>query len=74
MKEVGASREAVIRQLIESLGGKCEGVYFGLDTDAYAIAEMPNEAAAASFNLACNASGRLNDTVKPLLTPARLLR
>lgn len=72
MKDGGTNREEAIRKLIESLGGKCECVYFGPGTDAYAIARMPSEAAAASFNLTCNASGRLNVTATPLLTPVQM--
>lgn len=72
MKEGGTARKEMIRQLIESLGGTCECVYFGLDTDAYAIAHMPNDAAAASFNLTCNASGKLNVTATLLLSPEQM--
>lgn len=72
VKDGGKSRESAIRSLIESLGGTCECVYFSFETDAYAIAEMPSEAAAASFTLTCNASGRLNVKAIPLLTPSQM--
>ena len=72
LKEGGTAREVMIRKLIKSLGGTCECVYFGLDTDAYAIAQMPSESAAASFNLTCNASGKLKVAATLLLTPEQM--
>ena len=69
LKDGGTKREAAIRLLIESVGGTCEGVYFGTESDAYALASMPDMESATFVNLTWNATGRLDVTVIPLLTP-----
>jgi len=72
MKDSGTGRETIIRSLIESFGGTCHAVYYGLDTDAYAVAEMPDNATAYQVAMIWNASGRLNVQTIPLLTPAQM--
>jgi uncharacterized protein with GYD domain len=68
----GSNRDENIRAMIEKLGGTCKCVYFGLETDAYAIAEMPNDMAAVALTLTWNASGRINVASTPLLTPKQM--
>ena len=70
VSDSGTKREAAIRTLIESVGGTCLGVYFGTDSDAYAIANLPDTKAATFVNLTWNATGRLDVKMVPLLAPA----
>ena len=72
VKDGGMNREENIKAMIEKLGGKRECVYFGLETDAYAIAKMPSDSAVVALTLTWNASGRLNVTATPLLTPSQM--
>ena len=73
LKEGGTSRMAAATQAVEALGGKLEAFYYAFgDTDAYVIAEMPDNAtmAAAALNIA--ASGRVTLKTTVLLTPAEV--
>ena len=48
-------------------------MYFAFgDTDAYAIVDLPNQAAAAAASLAVNASGATTGHLQVLLTPEEL--
>jgi uncharacterized protein with GYD domain len=73
MKDGGTKRRAAAAALVESLGGSMETMYFAFgDTDAYAIVNLPNQAAAAAASLAVNASGATTGHLKVLLTPEEL--
>ena len=72
IKDSGTGRETSIRSLIGAFGGKCHAVYYGLDTDAYAVAEMPDNLTAYQVALIWNKSGRLNVQTIPLLTPVEM--
>jgi len=52
-----------------SVGGELEAFYFGFgDEDAYVIADMPDNVAAAALALAVNASGAVATKTVVLLT------
>jgi uncharacterized protein with GYD domain len=69
-KEGGAARRAAAEQAIESLGGHLETFYFAFgETDAYAIAELPDNATAATFALTVNASGAATIKTTVLMPP-----
>ena len=54
---------------IRSVGGELEAFYFGFgDEDAYVIADMPDNVAAAALALAVNASGAVATKTVVLLT------
>lgn len=54
------NREDATRKVIESLGGKLHSFHFALgEFDVVMIAEMPDNAAAASVGLATSATGAL---------------
>jgi len=63
-------RAAVVRQLIQRLGGKLEAFYhaFG-DYDAVLIAEVPDNATMAAVSMAVSASGALKTFKTTVLIP-----
>jgi uncharacterized protein with GYD domain len=73
LRDGGSKRRSAARTLVESLGGKLESLYFAFgSTDVYAIADMPDNAAAAAASLALASSGAATNTVTVLLTPEDL--
>lgn len=67
----GTKRKAAICILIESVGGTYEAVYFGMNSDAYAIAKLPDTEATTFVNLTWNATGQLDVDVVLLLMPVK---
>ena len=67
-----SDRSAVMRPLIEGMGGKLVGMWFAFGTyDIVAIAEMPDNVTSAALALAFGASGALSTYhTTPLLTMA----
>ena len=64
-----ASRRDAVAGTIRSVGGELEAFYFGFgDEDAYVIADMPDNVAAAALALAVNASGAVATKTVVLLT------
>lgn len=73
LKEGGSGRRNAAAELIKSLGGKLETMYFGFgDHDAFVIAELPDNVAAAAVSLAVNSSGLVNAHTTVLLTPEEM--
>lgn len=70
MKDGGSKRRAVAKTLIESLGGKLEAFYYAFgETDVIAVADLPDNAAAAAASLTISSSGSLRGKITVLLTP-----
>ena len=70
MKDGGSTRRAAATTLVQSLGGKLESLYYAFgDTDVVAIADMPDNAAAAAASLALAGSGAVTSRITVLLTP-----
>jgi uncharacterized protein with GYD domain len=66
----GSSRRDAVAQSAESVGGTLESFYFAFgDTDAYVIADLPDNEAAAALALTVNAAGGATTTTVALLTP-----
>ncbi len=66
----GTSRKAAAQAAAKSVGGKVESMYFAFgSTDAYAVADLPDNVAAAALALAVSASGGVTVTTTVLLTP-----
>jgi uncharacterized protein with GYD domain len=66
----GSSRRDVVAQSAESVGGTLESFYFAFgDTDAFVVADLPDNEAAAALALTVNASGGATTTTVLLLTP-----
>ena len=69
LKEGGTARREAIRQIVESLGGTLESLYwaFGAD-DAYIVADLPSHAAAAAASLKISGSGAAGMRTTPIIT------
>ena len=68
----GGTAKAVV-DLVESLGGKIECLYFAFGkTDVVAIVDMPDSASAAAASLTIGASGALTGRLTVLLTPEEI--
>lgn len=68
-KDGGSKRRAAAQGLVESLGGKLESMYFAFgESDVFAIADLPDNAAAASLSLTLGASGAVMGKTTVLLT------
>ena len=66
----GSARRDAVRETLEELGGKLEAFYFGFgDEDAYVLADLPSNQAAAAVALAVNATGGAAVKTTVLLTP-----
>ena len=65
-------RAAVVRPMIERLGGKLHGLWFAFGAhDIVAIAEMPDNVAAAAVAMAIGSSGAMSAYQStPLMTSA----
>ena len=59
-----------MKNLIEGAGGTLEAFYFGFgETDAYTIADLPDDATAVAFSLAAAATGMMVLKTTVLVTP-----
>jgi len=68
-REGGSSRREAVRQLVESFGGKLEAFYYAFGSyDGIAIADMPDNAAAAAVSVMVNGSGAATTHTTVLLT------
>jgi uncharacterized protein with GYD domain len=71
--EGGTAREAVVSALCESVGGKIESFYFAFGgTDAYIVADFPDDVSAAAAALTMSAGGGASVHTVILLTAAEL--
>ena len=69
----GSSRRDAVEETVGGMGGKMEGFYFGFgDNDAYVIADLPDDEAAAAIAMTVNASGAVTIKTTVLLTPEQL--
>lgn len=58
LKDGGSKRRAAVEQMLKGLGGRLEAFYFAFgETDAFVIAEVPDNVSAVSVSLAIGASG-----------------
>jgi uncharacterized protein with GYD domain len=70
LKEGGSSRRATVQKMVSGLGGKLEAFYYAFgDSDVYVIIDVPDVATAAALSLTINASGSVQLSTIPLLTP-----
>jgi uncharacterized protein with GYD domain len=69
----GTSRRDAVAETIRGLGGQMESFHFGFgDEDAYVIADLPDNEAAAAIALSVNASGGAAAKTIVLLTPEQV--
>ncbi len=70
LQDGGSKRKEVLKQAIESLGGKMEAFYYAFgDTDVYVIADMPDHSSATAASLVVAASGAAHAKTTVLITP-----
>ena len=70
LSEGGSSRRAEVEQLLQALGGRLEAFYFAFgDHDLYLIADVPDNATAATAALVVGATGTVRTETVVLLTP-----
>ena len=73
LKEGGSKRAATVQKVLEGLGGKLEAFYFTYgDADVVAIVDLPDVTAAAAFSLTVNATGVVEVSTMPLVTPQEI--
>ncbi len=73
LKDGGSKRKDAAAKVIEDMGGTVESFYFAFgDHDAFVIADIPNEIAAAAIGLKINSSGLVNISTTALLTPEQV--
>jgi uncharacterized protein with GYD domain len=69
----GSARKAAGQAAAESVGGTLESIYFAFgSTDVFAIAELPNNAAAAALALTVSGAGGATVNTVVLLTPEEI--
>jgi uncharacterized protein with GYD domain len=73
LKDGGSKRAAVVKKVIEGLGGTLEAFYYTFgDADVVLIMDVPDAAAAAAFSLTVNAAGAVQISTTPLLSPQEI--
>jgi uncharacterized protein with GYD domain len=66
----GSSRRDAVAAVADSVGGTLESFYFAFgDRDAYVVADLPDNEAAAAVALTVNAAGGARAKTTVLLTP-----
>ena len=69
MREGGSGRINAARQVVESVGGSLEWLYWAFGTeDFYALVDLPSDAAAVAASLTIAGSGSSTTRTVPLLT------
>ena len=69
----GSARRAAAQAVTESAGGTLESMYFAFgSTDAFAIADLPDNAAAAALALTVSGGGGATVSTTVLLTPEEI--
>lgn len=69
----GSARETAAQAAAESVGGTLESLYFAFGgTDVFAVADLPDNAAAAALALTVTAAGGATVRTIVLLTPAEI--
>lgn len=69
----GSKRREAIEQMLESVGGRLESLYFAFGSaDLFVIGELPDHAAAAALSLTTAVGGAANSSTTVLLTAEEL--
>lgn len=73
LEKGGSARKAAAQAAAKSVGGKIESMYFAFGaTDVFAIADMPDNAAAAALALTVSAGGGATVRTVVLITPEEI--
>jgi uncharacterized protein with GYD domain len=69
----GSSRKAAVEELLKSVGGKLECIYFSFGSDdVVIIVDVPDNVSAAAIGLTVAASGAVRGKLTVLLTPEEI--
>lgn len=69
----GSARKTAAQAAAKSVGGKVDSFYFAFgENDAYVIADLPDNAAAAALALSVSAGGGATTTTIVLLAPEEI--
>ena len=70
VRDGGTGRRAAVEKMIASVGGRLDAVYFAFGgTDAYVIADLPDNTTAAAVALTVGQSGKSSIKTIVLMTP-----
>ena len=73
LKEGGSKRRATVEEVIKGMGGSLELFYYAFgEDDVIGIGEFPDNATAAAFSMAVNASGAVKARTTVLMTPEEM--
>jgi uncharacterized protein with GYD domain len=73
VRDGGTARVAVVEKACAAAGGRLESMYFAFGgIDAFVIADLPDNVAAAALALAVNQAGGASTTTVVLMTPAEV--
>ena len=73
LAEGGTGRRAVVAKALESIGGSLESFDYALgQDDAYIVADVPDNTAAAALSLRVAAAGGARISTVPLLSPEEM--
>jgi uncharacterized protein with GYD domain len=70
LKDGGSKRRAAVQEMLKGLGGTMEAFYYAFgESDAFVIADIPDNVTATAVALAVNASGAVRAKTTVLITP-----
>lgn len=73
VRDGGTARVAAVEKACAAAGGRLEAMYFAFGGfDAFVIADLPDNVAAASLALAVNQAGGASTNTVVLMTPAEV--
>jgi uncharacterized protein with GYD domain len=73
LKEGGSARRKAVQDLVGTLNGKLEAMYFAFGAeDAVIIVDLPDDVTAAAISLTVSASGVIRTHSTVLLTPEQI--
>lgn len=73
LKDGGRARVDAAEKLMQSVGGSLESLYFAFgDVDAFAVADLPDDASAAAVALTAGGSGAITVNTRVLMMPEEI--
>ena len=70
LRDGGSKRRAAVQEMLKGLGGTMEAFYYAFgESDAFVIADIPDNVTATAVALAVNASGAVRAKTTVLITP-----
>lgn len=73
LKEGGSGRKKAVEDVLRSVGGKLETMYFAFgDTDVYLICDVPDAESSIAVSLVAASTGTVNVKTTVLITPEQI--